>query len=186
MTSSTPDPGDLREVWFEHDGARLYAVDTGDGTPVLLLHGGLATHLACRLFAAPLASRCRLITPDVRASGRSLHHGPITWDQLADDVAALMGHLGLPRAVIGGTSFGAGIAVRVALRHPDLTAALGVLNPAFGGADLGLTPAQDAAMQAMDAAGQRAPVEGIEVLFPLLAGLSAEMRGARPRCLRHL
>lgn len=175
-----PSP-DMRELWFENDNTRLFAVEDGDGTPVILLHGGLANHLACWHFAAPLAARCRLITPDVRASGRSHFHGALTWDQLADDVAALVRHLGLARAVIGGTSFGAGIAVRVALRHPAITAALLVLNPAFGGADLGLSPAQDGAMQAMDAAGRRAPAEGIDVLFPLLDGLSSDMRErARP------
>jgi pimeloyl-ACP methyl ester carboxylesterase len=165
-----------REIWLDHDGARLFAVQTGDGPPIVLLHGGLASHLACRRFAAPLAARFRIITPDLRASGRSVHAGPLTWDQLADDVAALVRHLGLPRAVIGGVSFGAGCAVRVALRHPDLTAALVLLTPAFAGADLGLTPAQRAAVLAMDAAGSRAVVEGVRVLHPLFDPLPAEVR----------
>ena len=45
---------DLREIDFEHAGARLYAVESGDSLPIILLHGGLATHLACRRFASPL------------------------------------------------------------------------------------------------------------------------------------
>jgi hypothetical protein len=48
--------------------------------------------------------------------------------------------------------------------------------PAFGGAELGLAPAQAAAMRAMDDAGRRAPAEGVEVLFPLLDALPAELR----------
>lgn len=164
------------EIWFESGGTRLFAVESGGGRPIILLHGGLASHLACRLFAAPLSERFRLITPDLRASGRSIHAGPLTWDQLADDVAALARHLGVPRAVIGGTSFGAGCAVRVALRHPELVAALVILNPAFGGADVGLTPAQQAAMRAMDDAGRRAIAEGVGVLHPLFDALPAPIR----------
>ena len=178
MTHDTNDRNDTtcEDIWFESEGTRLYAAASGTGVPVILLHGGLANHLACRVFAAPLAQRFRLITPDLRASGRSVYGGPLTWNQLADDVAALIRHLGLTRAVIGGVSAGAGCAVRVALRHPELTAALVVLHPAFAGADVGLTPAQQAAMDAMDAAGSRAVTEGVGVLMPLFERLPPPVR----------
>jgi 3-oxoadipate enol-lactonase len=172
----------MTEIWFENRGAKLYAVEGGAGRPLILLHGGLANHLACRVFAAPLERELRLITPDVRASGKSHFAGELSWDLLADDVAALIRHLGLPRAVVGGISSGAACAVRVALRHPDLVEALVVLTPAFGGADLGLTPVQQAAMAAMDAAGSRAPAEGVEVLFPLFDALPEHVR-ARGRAV---
>jgi 3-oxoadipate enol-lactonase len=164
------------EICFEFSGAKLYAVAHGRGRPIILLHGGLATHLACRLFAAPLDAAYRVITPDLRASGRSHFAGALSWDQLADDVAALARHLGIERAVIGGVSFGAGVALRVALRHPALVDALAILSPAYGGSELGLTQAQRAAMAAMDAAGSRAPVEGIGVLLPLFESLPIEVR----------
>jgi len=166
----------MHEIWFESAGTKLYAVERGAGRPVILLHGGLATHAIWSLYAGSLADRTRLVTPDLRGSGGSVFAGPLSWDALADDVAALVRHLGLEQAVIGGASFGAGVAVRVALRHPRLVAALAILNPAYGGADLGLTAAQQAAMDAMDAAGSRAPAEGIEVLFPLLAALPEAVR----------
>jgi pimeloyl-ACP methyl ester carboxylesterase len=174
-SDTTHEPG-LEEIWLEHDGARLFAVQSGEGLPVVLLHGGLANHRACQGFAAPLAQRFRLITPDLRASGRSRFAGTLTWDQLADDVAAWLSKLGLARAVIGGVSAGAGCAVRVALRHPGVTAALVVLHPAYAGADVGLTAAQQAAMAAMDAAGSRAVAEGVEVLLPLFDALSPPIR----------
>lgn len=167
---------DLHELWFERDGTRLYAVERGQGPPIVLLHGGLATHLACREFAAPLDARHRLITPDLRGSGRSVHAGALSWDALADDVAALVRALDLGRVVLGGVSFGAGCAVRTALRHPGLVSALIVLAPAFGGADLGLTSAQLRAMRVMNEAGARAPTDGIGVLYPLLETLPAEQR----------
>src|SRR4051794_21122708 len=108
----------LDEIWFDNDGVRLFAVACGRGRPIILLHGGLANHLACLRFAAPLAERFQIIAPDVRSSGRSVCPGPLSWDQIADDVAALVRHLGVPRAVVGGISSGAAGAVRTALRHP--------------------------------------------------------------------
>jgi len=164
------------EIWFESRGTKLFAVDSGQGRPIVLLHGGLANHQSCRVFAAPLAPRFRIITPDLRGSGRSVHAGPLDWDLLAGDVVALVDHLGLDSVVLGGISFGAGVAVRTALRHPRVVSALVVLHPAFGGTELGLTQAQSAAMQAMDAAGSRVVAEGIEVFYPLFDTLPAELR----------
>jgi pimeloyl-ACP methyl ester carboxylesterase len=166
----------MTEIYLEHEGVVLYAVERGAGIPLVLLHGGLANHLACWQFAGPLAERFRVITPDLRAAGRSVFAGPLDWDQLAGDVAALIRHLGAGRAVVGGVSFGAGVAVRVALRHPDVMRALVILAPAYGGAELGLSPAQAAAMAAIDAAGRRAPAEGVRVLVPLFDALPDEIR----------
>jgi pimeloyl-ACP methyl ester carboxylesterase len=171
-----------REIQFESDGATLFAVESGRGLPVILLHGALANHLACRVIAGSLSERFRLITPDLRGSGRSIHRGPLTWAQLADDVAALMRHLALPRAVVGGVSFGSGCAVRFALQHPDFVAGLILLTPAFLGANAGLTPAQRAALGAMHAAGLRAVDEGMSALFPLLDRLPEALR-ARARAV---
>ncbi len=167
---------ELHTSWFERAGARLLVAERGRGRPVILLHGGLATHAACQYVAAPLASHHRVITPDLRGSGRSVDARPLDWDLLADDVAGLVRHLGLERAVIGGISFGAGCAVRVALRHPALVEALVLLTPAYGGAALGLTTAQQAAMAAMAEAGQLALIEGIGALRPLFAALPDEIR----------
>jgi len=166
----------MDEIYFEHAGARLYATARGEGDAVILLHGGLATNEACWRFAAPLVARFRVIAPDLRASGRSHWSGELSWDLFADDVAALMHHLGIARATVGGISFGAGCAVRVALRHPALVSRLVLLHPAFGGSELGLVPAQRAAMDAMHAAGERALADGIAALFPLVDTLPAALR----------
>lgn len=176
MSNDSVQAPQLDEIWFDSDGVKLFAAQRGSGFPIILLHGGLASHLACWRFAAPLAARFRVILPDVRASGRSIYAGELSWDQLADDVAALMRHLGLERAVVGGISFGAGCAVRFALRHPALLAGLVVLTPAFAGAELGLNAAQMAAMQAMEVAGRRVVSEGIQALEPLFDALPEAMR----------
>jgi pimeloyl-ACP methyl ester carboxylesterase len=171
----------LNEHWYESAHTKLFATESGHGRPLVFLHGGLSNHQGARLYVGPLEGRCRLITPDLRGSGRSYFAGELSWEVLADDLAALLHHLGLPRAAIGGVSFGAGVAVAFALRHPALVEALAIISPAFGGGELGLLPAQRAAMDAMDAAGQRTLTEGMAALFPLFDTLPAEVRErARP------
>jgi pimeloyl-ACP methyl ester carboxylesterase len=166
----------MREFWFESAGTKLFAVESGDGRPIVLIHGGLANHLACRVFATPLEATYRLVTPDLRGSGRSVFRGELSWDLLADDVAALVRSLDVERAVIGGISMGAAVATRAALRHPEVVDKLVILSPAYGGAELGLNSHQRWAMRAMDDAGSRAPQEGVEVLLPLFEALPEPIR----------
>ena len=167
----------MRTFWFHAaDGARLFALERGQGPALILLHGGLADHRACAPLAEPLADRFRVITPDLRASGRSLHHDPLSWNLLADDIAALARHLDLARAAVGGTSFGSGVALRAALRHPVLVSALLLVHPVYAGADRGLTAEQEAAMHTIDAAARRAPTDGIDALLPLLDTLPPAIR----------
>ena len=80
----------LREHWFDNGGIRLYATFAGDGPPLVLLHGGLANHLACWQFAGPLTARFRVITPDLRGAGRSHFAGPLSWDLIPSDIPALL------------------------------------------------------------------------------------------------
>lgn len=165
-----------REVWFESDGARLFALDVGEGRPIVFIHGGLADHRAALFRVGPLAGSYRVIAPDLRGSGRSVHSGPLSWDQLADDVARLLDHLGIERAIIGGTSMGSAVALRFALRHPRRTRALVVMSPVYPGADRELAEASSAAMRVMAEAGQRALEHGVEALRPLFESLPAPIR----------
>lgn len=166
----------MREIWFESAGVRLFALEDGSGPPILMLHGGMADHVAARPLVAPLASRYRVITPDLRASGRSCYGATLSFDQLADDLAALLDHLAEPRAVIGGVSSGSGVAVRFALRHADRCAGLVVVNPVYGGSHHGYTEAQRQAFTQMDAIASRALDEGVQVLQSLYANLPEPMR----------
>jgi 3-oxoadipate enol-lactonase len=172
-----------REIWYEADGTRLFAVEDGTGPPIILLHGGLASHLAVVPLVAPLVPRFRVVLPDVRGNGRSRYAGPLSWDLLADDVSTLVRHLGLARAVIGGASSGSGAAVRLALRMPELLAGLVLVWPIYGGAATGLAATQATTFQAMDALGSRAVVEGVQVLRPLYDGLPAPIREGALRML---
>lgn len=162
------------QVWFESDGVRLFAIESGDGDAIVFLHGGLADHRSALLRVAPLSQTHRLICPDLRGSGRSVYSGSLTWDQLADDLASLLEHLGLDKAIVGGTSMGSAVALKFALRHPNLLRGLMLRSPLYPGADRQLAPAAKAAMHRMQQAGESARTRGVEALRPLLEGLPSQ------------
>lgn len=166
----------MREFWVESDGVRLFAIEEGSGPVVIMLHGGMANHLAALPLITPLGERYRIIAPDLRGSGKSWCGAPLTFDQLADDVELLLDHIGVDRAVVGGVSSGSGVALRFALRHPGRTLGLVVVKPVYAGEARGYTEHQKATFAMMDAVASRALDEGVEVLRPLYANLPAGMR----------
>lgn len=166
----------MREIWFDAAGVRLFAVEDGSGPPIVMLHGGMATHVAAQPLVVSLAPRYRVITPDLRASGRSVYEGTLTFDRLADDLVGLLDHLGEPRAVVGGVSGGSGVAVRFVLRHASRAAGLIVVHPMYAGSHRGYTEAQQRAFTRMDAVASRALDEGVQVLRPLYDDLPAPVR----------
>jgi 3-oxoadipate enol-lactonase len=164
------------ELWFESSGSKLYAIEQGRGRPILALHGGLADHRASLAYAGPLAADYHVITPDLRGAGQSRDPGPLSWDQLADDLAALLDQLGLARAVIAGVSGGSGVVLRFGLRHPDRTAGLVVIAPLYPGSARALDEAPRAALAQMDAHAQLGLREGIGALQPLFQALPDAIR----------
>jgi pimeloyl-ACP methyl ester carboxylesterase len=166
----------MQEFWFESAGVRLFAVEEGVGPVLVFLHGGMASHQASLPLVRPLAARYRVVTPDLRGSGRSWSAEPLTFDLLANDVAALLSHLGADRAVVGGVSGGSGVALRYALRHPERLAGLVLVQPVYGGAGRGYTQEQKETFARMDAVASRALAEGVQVLRPFYANLPAAVR----------
>ena len=166
----------MREIWFESGGTRLFAVEDGDGPVLVMLHGGMADHRATRPVVAPLAARFRVITPHVRGNGRSHDAGPLSFNRLADDVAALLDHLGSDRAIVGGVSGGSGVALRFGLRHPARAVALVLVKPIHAGTERGYTAQQAQIFAGMNALASRALAEGVQVLRPLYANLPEPIR----------
>jgi 3-oxoadipate enol-lactonase len=166
----------MRELWFESGGVRLFAVEDGIGPLIVMLHGGMASHLASLPMITPLSSRYRIIAPDLRGSGRSWSGAPLSFDQLADDVEVLLDSIGADGAVVGGVSGGSGIALRFALRRPTRLSGLALVKPVYGGDEQGYTVEQKQTFAAMDAVASRALAEGVQVLRPLYANLPAQIR----------
>ncbi|MBV9856445.1 MAG: alpha/beta fold hydrolase [Streptosporangiaceae bacterium] len=111
-------------AWLDTEDGRLAYRDTGGGQPLVLLHGGFIDHHMWDDQIHALASLYRVIAPDARGHGASANASKPF--RPADDVAALLRHLGAGPAVVAGVSMGAGTAVDIALEHPDLVRALAV------------------------------------------------------------
>ncbi|MDO9707129.1 alpha/beta fold hydrolase [Paracraurococcus lichenis] len=95
-----------------------YAV-TGEGPPLLLLHGGEADHTQYDGFVPHLAPHFACIACDQRDSGQTRNPDtPYGIEALADDAAALIAALGHARAHVFGSSLGSVIAQALAVRHP--------------------------------------------------------------------
>lgn len=164
------------EIRLPHADATLFALDQGEGPPLLFFHGGLADHRAALGVVGTLADQLRLLTPDLRGAGQSRWSGPLSWQRLADDARALLDHLGLERVAVGGVSMGSAVALRLALSYPERVTGLGLVHPVYPGTAQGLAEAPRAAMEAMDAVGRRAPMEGMAVFHPLLQTLPEAIR----------
>lgn len=121
----------LRRFDFIRDGLMLAVYDSGgDGQPVVFQHG-LCGDARQTAEAFPDDAAFRLITLECRGHGASQPGEIYSIATFADDVAALVEHLGLPPVVIGGISMGAAIASRIAVRRPELVRGLVLARPAW-------------------------------------------------------
>ncbi|MGZ4453883.1 MAG: alpha/beta fold hydrolase [Nocardioides sp.] len=117
-------PGD----WIELPGrGRTWLTDTGprDGRPVILLHAiGCTGMLTWFPTVAELSRTHRVIVFDQRWHGRGLRSARFALTDCADDVAAVIGALGLEQPIVAGYSMGGVIAQRTWRQHPELIGGL--------------------------------------------------------------
>jgi len=107
------------------NGVSLYVEESGDGPPLVLVHGGTVTSRMWSAIRPLLAEHFRVITPDTRGHGRSTNPtGELTYAAVADDVAALIEALGLDRPFVGGWSDGGQVTLEFGMRHPGAARAL--------------------------------------------------------------
>jgi pimeloyl-ACP methyl ester carboxylesterase len=116
-------------------GVTLAGEEAGEGTPVVLLHGLTATRRYVVMGSRSLErSGHRVVAYDARGHGASTGPGDpdaYDYDDLVEDLRAVMDDRGIDRAVLVGASMGAHTAVRMALDHPERVAGLVIATPAF-------------------------------------------------------
>jgi lipase len=107
-------------------GGELAVWRWGRGPRVVLApHGITANHVSWRLIAEQLGTDVTLLAPDLRGRGDSgTLPGPYSMAAHADDLMAVLDHLGIERAMVAGHSMGGFVAVKTALRHPDRVTSL--------------------------------------------------------------
>jgi len=110
-------------------GLNLYYEIHGDGEPLILLHGGVGASEAFGPNLAEFAKTRRVIAVHLQSHGRTRDiDRPLRSELMADDVAALVAHLGLERADVLGYSMGGGVALQTAIRHPEAVRKLVVVS----------------------------------------------------------
>jgi len=116
--------------------AHLDVHDSGEGTPVVLLHGLTATHRYVVMGSKALErSGHRVIAYDARGHGQSDPAEPYDYPALAADLQRVLDERGIDRAVLAGSSMGAHTLLRFALEQPERALALVVITPAYDPAD---------------------------------------------------
>jgi pimeloyl-ACP methyl ester carboxylesterase len=125
----------MAEFSVESAGVTLAGEEAGEGTPVVLLHGLTATRRYVVMGSRSLErSGHRVVTYDARAHGASTgaeDPDAYDYDDLVEDLRAVMDDRGIDRAVLVGASMGAHTAVRMALDHPERVSGLVIATPAF-------------------------------------------------------
>jgi len=144
---------------------RLHFRDVGSGPPVVLLH---AFPLSSEMFEpqwTALADRARFILPDLRGfGGSSAGRGPGEMGAMADDVLALLDHLAIEAAVVGGVSMGGYVSLALLRNDPSRVRALVLADTQ--------TSADDApAREVRETTAQKVLAQGPAALLPTVEKL---------------
>lgn len=126
-------------------GVRTNYLQAGDGPPVVLVHGsgpGVTAYANWRLTIPGLAQRFRVLAPDMAGFGTSDKPGGYGMALWTDQLIAFLDALGLERVSLVGNSFGGGLAIRIAVEHPDRVQRLVLMGAA--GVDFPITEGLDA------------------------------------------
>lgn len=121
--------------------------DLGSGFPLLMLHGsgpGVSAWANWRLVMPQLAERARVIAPDMAGFGYTERRPDLRYDMdtWVAQAVGMLDALGIERADLVGNSFGGGLALQVAIRHPQRIRRLVLMGSV--GVRFDITPALDA------------------------------------------
>lgn len=164
------------------DGIQLAYDDVGMGPPVVFIHGYPFNRSLWTEQTEALTSRFRVVTPDLRGFGESeSSEGPVTMNRMAQDVAELLDHLEIDRAVIAGLSMGGYVALAFVKQFPSLVKAL-VLADTRAQADT------EEGKQARHQQAEKAMAEGMagiaDAMLPKL--LTPETVSKRPEVVKRV
>ena len=122
---------DPKGNYAEVNGLHMYYEIHGTGQPLVLPHGGVGAIEMFGEVLPPLTEGRRVIAVDLQAHGRTADADrPLSFELMADDVAALIEHLEIERADVTGYSLG-GVALQTAIRHPVVVRKLVLVSTPF-------------------------------------------------------
>jgi pimeloyl-ACP methyl ester carboxylesterase len=111
------------------NGLKIYYEIHGHGQPLILLHGGLGGIAMFEQLLPGLAENRQVIAVELQAHAHTADiDRPLSFALMADDIAALIKHLGFEKTDILGYSLGGGVALQTAIRHPQVVRKLVVVS----------------------------------------------------------
>jgi pimeloyl-ACP methyl ester carboxylesterase len=111
------------------NGLGMYYETHGSGEPLLVLPGAYMTVGLMGDLVPALAESRHVIAVEFQGHGHTADiDRPFSYEQFADDIAALLGHLGIERADVYGYSLGGGVALQLGLRHGRLVRKLAIAS----------------------------------------------------------
>lgn len=114
------------------NGMQMYYEVSGQGDPLIVLHGAYMNIPTMGAFIPKMAETHRVYAVEFQGHGRTTDiDRPITYPNLADDVAVFMEKTGIPKASVFGYSMGAAAALQLAIRHPEKVDKLVVASTAY-------------------------------------------------------
>ena len=166
----------VTSAWAETvriNGFEMYYEIVGEGEPLVLLHGGLATGALMKPRYSDLANNFRMIIPDLRGHGKSPDPtGDVSPQQAARDVFALLDHLALERVKGLGGSYGSAVLLHMAAQQPDRLEAmvLGAVGSQMSGQGRDIMRSSDTS--SMPDFLRSAHIQGDDQVDTLIAGFS--------------
>lgn len=139
------------------NGLELYYEVYGEGEPLILLHGGLGGIAEFGQLLPLLAENRQVIAVELQAHGHTADiDRPLQYETMADDIAALIAHLGYENADVMGFSLGGGVALQTAIRHSEVVRKLVLVSTPY--ARNGIHPEFQMGMSSMSAENAEAMV----------------------------
>jgi pimeloyl-ACP methyl ester carboxylesterase len=130
--SAQAGPKPPRTGYVLANGVNYYYEISGQGAPLLVLHGGLGSIEMFEPDLPQLAKARQVIAVDLHGHGRTaLGDRPISLIAIGDDLAAVLGKLGYDSVDVLGYSFGGGAAFRLAVQHPNLVRRLVLVSAPY-------------------------------------------------------
>jgi pimeloyl-ACP methyl ester carboxylesterase len=123
---------DSKGNYAEVNGLNMYYESHGTGQPLVVLHGAYMTIDLMGETVPELAKTRQIIGVELQGHGCTADiDRPLSYELMADDVAALLGHIGIEQADLFGYSMGGGVALQVAIRHPEVVRKLALASATF-------------------------------------------------------
>ena len=122
----------MKKGYIAANGVNYYYEIHGSGDPLLLFHGGLGSIGMFEPDLAALSTHHRVIAVDLYGHGRTaLTERPVSLVDMGDDMAIVLAGLGVKQADVMGYSLGGGVALRVAVQHPDVVRRLVLVSTPY-------------------------------------------------------